>query len=159
MENIESFKVNHLELHRGLYVSRVDNYDGHKTTTIDIRVCRPYEDAPLPMPAMHTIEHLGATFLRKMSSLDNDVIYFGPMGCQTGFYLILNGEYKSFEILPAVKEMFKYIANFEGALPGGTEKECGNCYSHDLKCARTIAHKFFNDILINPGIRNLNYQK
>lgn len=92
MENIESFKVNHLELHRGVYVSRVDDYDGHKITTIDIRVCRPYEDAPLPMPAMHTIEHLGATFLRKMSSLDNDVIYFGPMGCQTGFYLILNGE-------------------------------------------------------------------
>lgn len=159
MKNIESFNVNHLNLRRGVYVSRVDDYNGYKVTTIDIRVCRPYEDSVLPVAAMHTIEHLGATFMREMSSLDKEVIYFGPMGCQTGFYLVVSGEHKSHEVLPAVKEMFKYISNFEGSLPGGTEKECGNCYSHDLKCARNIAHKFFNEILINPKIRNLNYPK
>lgn len=159
MEKIESFKVNHLDLHRGVYVSRFDDYGGHKVTTIDIRVCRPYEDATMPAPAIHTIEHLGASFLRQMSSLDKNIIYFGPMGCQTGFYLVLSGAFTSHEVLPAIKEMFKYIANFEGSLPGGTEQECGNCYFHDLRRARKIAHKFFNEILINPGIRNLNYPK
>lgn len=159
MEKIESFKVNHLNLLRGVYVSRVDDYDGHKVTTIDIRVCRPYVDVTIPSPVLHTIEHLGATFLRKMSSLDKSVIYFGPMGCQTGFYLVLSGTYTSYEVLPALKEMFKYISNFEGPLPGGTEEECGNCHFHDIRRARSVSHRFYNEILLNPGKRNLNYPK
>lgn len=159
MEKIDSFKIDHLDLHRGVYVSRSDVFGENTVTTIDIRVCRPYEDVVMCTPAIHTIEHIGATFLRTMSSLDKDIIYFGPMGCQTGFYMILNGKFSSCEVLPAVKEMFKYISTFEGDIPGASEKECGNCYSHDLSGARKISHKFFNEVLSQAGFRNLNYQR
>lgn len=157
MHKIESFKVNHLELRRGVYISRKDTYGENKVTTVDIRVCKPYDDQPMPDAAMHTIEHIGATFFRMMSSVDKDTIYFGPMGCHTGFYLILNGDYTSHNVLPAVKAMFKYVATFEGPIPGATEKECGNYNLNDLKDARRIAHKFLNETLIYADAKNLNY--
>ena len=159
MERIASFCIDHLKLERGIYVSRKDYVGKEVLTSFDIRMKLPYREPVLGSPEIHTIEHLAATWLRNNPEWKDKIIYWGPMGCMTGNYLILAGDYTSKDIAPLITELFEYIANFEGALPGGTEKECGNCYSHDLKCARTIAHKFFNDILINPGIRNLNYQK
>ena len=157
MDKISSFKVDHRRLNRGIFVSRLDNFEDCQITTFDIRICRPYEDAVMSASAIHTIEHLGATFMRTMSSVDKKVIYFGPMGCQTGFYLILHGKHTSPEVWNAVKEMFKYIANYEGHIPGATEKECGNCYLNDLSEARRVAFKFFNEVLSCPTVKNQVY--
>lgn len=157
MEKIDSFKVDHKKLTRGLFVSRVDDFNGFIATTYDIRICRPYVDPTMSAAAIHTIEHLGATFLRTVSSLSGSVVYFGPMGCQTGFYLILHGTTSRQNVLAVVKGMFLFISCFEGEIPGATEKECGNCHLNNLAEAREIARRYYMDLLSIPEDSTFKY--
>ncbi|MCQ2440914.1 MAG: S-ribosylhomocysteine lyase [Clostridia bacterium] len=146
MNKIESFKVDHIKLKTGLYVSRKDNYNGTVATTFDIRMVKPYKDDVIDIRAMHTIEHLGATYFRN-SKFKNEVIYFGPMGCQTGFYLVLFGDYKSEDIFDFVVDMCDFIINFDGEIPGASKIECGNYLSHDLIVAKNIAKKYKDELV------------
>ena len=126
MNKIASFTVNHLTLIPGLYVSRIDKVNDSFVTTFDIRVTRPNTEPVMDNPGIHAVEHLGATFLRNHKEWKDLVIYFGPMGCRTGFYMILSGEYKSLDVIDLVKEMFEFIINYEGTIPGASAIECGN---------------------------------
>ncbi|MCH5350630.1 MAG: S-ribosylhomocysteine lyase [Clostridiales bacterium] len=135
MEKIESFKVNHLNLLPGLYVSRRDKKDGVTVTTFDIRLTAPNREPPVDTPALHTVEHLGATFLRN-GEHKNDVVYFGPMGCRTGFYLVMFGELTSSDVLPLVTELCDFILDFDGDIPGATARECGNYREQNLDSAK-----------------------
>lgn len=157
MEQIKSFQIDHTKLQRGLYVARQDKMDGHTVTTFDIRVCRPYFEQTMDAPAIHTIEHLGATFLRTMSYVSGKVIYFGPMGCQTGFYLIVDGKQEVGDVKGVVREMFAWISTYEGQIPGASKKECGNADMHDLTEARRVAHQFYNEVLLNLDETNTVY--
>ena len=140
-ELIASFQVNHLELLPGLYLSRQDEENGLAVTTYDIRMTAPNREPVLDVPAIHTIEHLGATFLRN-SSYSKQVVYFGPMGCRTGFYLILFGRKTPEEVFPMVREMFDFIAGFEGDIPGAKPAECGNYAMQDLPMAKFYAKAY-----------------
>ena len=126
MEKITSFTIDHLRLVPGLYVSRIDQVEGRPITTFDIRMTNPNEEPVMNTAEVHTIEHLGATFLRNHKIFADKTIYFGPMGCRTGFYLLLAGQYTSEEIVPLMREMFTFIADFEGEVPGACAKDCGN---------------------------------
>lgn len=137
MEKIESFKVNHLKLKPGLYLSRVDEYDDCEVRTFDVRLVAPNVDDVLGTGCLHTIEHIGATFLRN-SCIKDDVVYFGPMGCRTGFYLVLFGDYEPSDLYVLMKELCDYIINFEGDIPGATPIECGNYLDQDLVGAKDI---------------------
>ncbi len=162
MEKIRSFQIDHTRLDRGLYVSRIDAEQpngGHIVTTFDIRVCKPYSDAPMDAAAIHTIEHIGATFLRTESFFSESTIYFGPMGCQTGFYLIIGGNHSVDEVKGTVKEMFSRIAVFDGTIPGSSETECGNASFHNLPEARRIAHKYYNEVLCSLDKTNTIYPR
>lgn len=141
---IASFKVDHLKLQPGLYVSRQDKVENLFVTTFDIRICKPNEEMMQPAAA-HTMEHILADFLRNKSEIASDVIYIGPMGCMTGFYLIVKGEKTSKDILPYVKEAFRHCA-YALSYPGETAKECGSCYFHNLGEAKRIGKKYL-DIL------------
>lgn len=158
MEKIESFKIDHEKLLRGVYVSRKDTTPGGDIlTTFDIRLTEPNRSAPVSPQALHTIEHLAATFLRNHHSWKEKIVYWGPMGCATGCYLILQGELSPKDILPLLKETFDFIANFEGDIPGATPKDCGNYKFNDLKEARNVAKGFLEDILENILPENMNY--
>lgn len=160
MEKIKSFQIDHTKLQRGFYVSRIDPSlpDGdHVVTTFDIRICRPYLDQPLDDCAIHTIEHLGATFLRTKGFYANSIVYFGPMGCKTGFVLIIDGRHNVDEVKGTVREMFAWMATYEGPIPGATMKECGNKDLHDLTEARRVAHQYFNEVLCNLDETNTVY--
>ena len=162
MEQIKSFQIDHTRLQRGLYVSRVDPQrpvSDFRVTTFDLRMCRPNFDQPLDACAMHTIEHLGATFLRTKSYFALDIIYFGPMGCRTGFYLIVAGEPTVNDIAGTVKEMCAFIATYDGPIPGASVSECGNAGLHDLQEARRIAHQYYNEVLCNLDETNTIYPK
>lgn len=139
MDRIESFQVDHTKLLPGIYVSRVDHLEGKALTTYDLRMKRPNIDRPLSTAAAHTIEHLGATFLRNHS--DAPVIYFGPMGCRTGFYLILAGEPDLLWTLALAEEMMDFILQAE-EIPGNSEAECGNAADHDLTGAKEEAKRY-----------------
>lgn len=146
MEKIESFKINHLNLFAGLYVSRKD-YDGDKiVTTFDLRFTAPNREIPMQMPAIHTLEHLGATFFRN-SEIKNQIVYFGPMGCRTGFYLLLFNEWDSQKLFPYVTSFCDYVINFEGQIPGATPIECGNYSEQDLTLAKEYAKKYKQELL------------
>ena len=160
MEKIESFKVDHELLKRGLYVSRKDyENDSNKViaTTFDIRMKEPNREPVINVAEMHTIEHLGATFLRNHSVYKNQTIYFGPMGCRTGFYVIFKGDLDSKDIISAMKEMFLFIAGYEGDIPGADAKSCGNYLDQNLSMAKYEARKFYNEILIDIKEENLIY--
>ena len=135
MEKIESFKVNHLLLKAGIYVSRIDSFNGQFVTTFDLRFVSPNREPVIDNPALHTIEHLGATYLRNSLVKDN-VIYFGPMGCRTGFYLVLFGKWKSEDIEGEILKMCDFILDFNAQIPGATAKECGNYLEHNLGTAK-----------------------
>ncbi len=135
MEKIESFCVNHLHLFPGLYVSRKDRRDGVCVTTFDMRMRAPNAEPVMDMPAIHTIEHLGATYLRNSARKD-DVVYFGPMGCRTGFYILFFGDLASEDVLDTVKDMCSFILNYEGDIPGAKPEECGNYSEQNLKMAK-----------------------
>lgn len=160
MEKIESFQVNHELLKRGIYVSRKD-YDNNTNqviaTTFDIRLKEPNREPVMNIAEVHTIEHLGATFLRNHEIYKKETIYFGPMGCRTGFYVIFKGDLTSKEIVDIIKEMFKFIAEYEGEVPGADPKLCGNYLDQNLPMAKFEARKFYEEILKNIKEENLIY--
>ena len=157
MEKITSFTIDHLRLVPGVYVSRKDMADTQTVTTFDLRITRPNEEPVMNTAEVHTIEHLGATFLRNHPEFKDRVLYFGPMGCRTGFYLLLSGDYESADILPLVKEMFQFISTFEGEVPGASAKDCGNYLDMNLPMARFYAKKYLREVLDNPKDSQLNY--
>ena len=157
MEKIASFTVDHIRLLTGLYVSRVDDAGGAAVTTFDIRMTRPNAEPVMDTAAVHAIEHLGATWLRNDPEWKDRVIYFGPMGCRTGFYLLLAGTYASRDALPLVDGMFRFIAGFEGEIPGAAPKDCGNYLDMNLSMARYHAEKYIREVLDNPAPERLNY--
>lgn len=157
MEKITSFTIDHLRLVPGVYVSRKDMADTQTVTTFDLRITRPNEEPVMNTAEVHTIEHLGATFLRNHPEFKDRVLYFGPMGCRTGFYLLLSGDYESADILPLIKEMFQFISTFEGEVPGASAKDCGNYLDMNLPMARFYAKKYLREVLDAPKDSQLNY--
>lgn len=141
MKKIESFRINHLNLFSGLYVSRKDKRDGVTVTTFDLRITAPNREPVIDMPALHTIEHLGATFLRSGDSKDS-IVYFGPMGCRTGCYLVVFGDLSSEDIFPLVCDMCDFIINYEGDIPGAAPAECGNYSEQNLNMAKYYIKKY-----------------
>lgn len=158
MKKIASFQIDHLRLERGIFVSRRDHTPGGDTlTTFDIRLTRPNREPAADPKALHTIEHLAATFLRNDPEWADRVVYWGPMGCCTGSYLILQGNLQSEDILPLIRRTFEYIASFEGEIPGATARDCGNYTFNDLPAARALASRYLNEVLAVPKAENLNY--
>ena len=157
MKKIESFKIDHTRLKRGIYVSRRDHVGSEVITTFDLRLKEPGNEPVLQPEVSHTIEHIGATFLRNHPEFAEKVIYFGPMGCLTGFYLLLSGKYVSRDIVPLMAELFKAIAEFDDAIPGATPVECGNYRLMDLEGARREAKKYLEEVLERIGEENLVY--
>ena len=147
MEKITSFTIDHLKLVPGLYVSRKDFAGEQVITTFDIRMTNPNEEPVMNTAEVHTIEHLGATFLRNHRDYASKTLYFGPMGCRTGFYLILAGSYKSKDIVPLLKEMYTFMAEFEGEVPGAAAKDCGNYLDQNLGMAKYLAKKYLAEVL------------
>ncbi len=154
---ITSFTIDHLRLVPGLYVSRIDQVEGRPITTFDIRMTNPNEEPVMNTAEVHTIEHLGATFLRNHKIFADKTIYFGPMGCRTGFYLLLAGKYTSEEIVPLMREMFTFIADFEGEVPGACAKDCGNYLDMNLPMAKYLAEKYQKEVLTDITDEQLNY--
>ena len=157
MEKITSFTIDHIRLQTGLYVSRVDCAGQEKITTFDIRMTRPNAEPVMDTAAVHAIEHLGATYLRNDPQWKDRVLYFGPMGCRTGFYLLLAGSYESRDILPLMDGMFRFIAAFEGEIPGASAKDCGNYLDMNLPMARYHAEKYIREVLDHPAQDRLVY--
>lgn len=158
MEKIASFTVNHLLLDRGVFVSRKDRTpSGDVITTFDIRMKRPNREDALDPKAIHTIEHLAATYLRNDAEWKERVIYWGPMGCLTGNYLIMAGDLTPGDLLPLLRRTFAFIADFEGDIPGATARDCGNYTFNDLAVARSEARRFLEEVLNDPQPSNLNY--
>ena len=149
MEKITSFTIDHLRLLPGVYVSRKDMVGDRVVTTFDIRMTRPNFEPVINTAELHAIEHLGATFLRNHKEWGENILYFGPMGCRTGFYLLLNGDYESKDIVSLLKEMFTFIKDFEGEVPGACAKDCGNYLDINLPMAKYIAKRYLNDVLVN----------
>ena len=148
MELIASFQVNHLDLFPGLYVSRRDCKGEAVTTTFDMRMTAPNREPVMDTPAMHTIEHLGATYLRSCAVKD-DVVYFGPMGCRTGFYVIFFGVQTSESVYDTIVDMCKFILDFEGDIPGAKPEECGNYSEQNLNMAKYYIRRYLNDLTEN----------
>ncbi len=159
MEKIPSFTIDHIKLLRGVYVSRKDEVGGEVITTFDIRMKEPNREPVMGVPELHTFEHLAATYLRNDEEWKDKIIYFGPMGCCTGNYLLLKGDYKSEDILDLLKNMFKFIAEFDDEIPGASAKDCGNYLCNNLPMARYEAKKFLSEVLNNIKDTNLNYPK
>lgn len=157
MNKIASFTVDHIRLVPGIYVSRKDKVKDAVITTFDIRMTSPNDEPVMNTAEVHTIEHLGATFLRNHEEYKERVIYFGPMGCRTGFYLLLAGDYTSADIVPLMREMFSFIASFEGNVPGACAKDCGNYLDMNLPMAGYLAKKYLTDVLENIQDFQLNY--
>ena len=155
MKKIESFKVNHNNLEPGLYVSRMDRSGGCTVTTFDMRIIAPNREPVMDMPAIHTIEHLGATYLRN-STRSGEVVYFGPMGCRTGFYILMFGELSSESIFDLVIDMCDFIINFEGPIPGAKPEECGNYSEQNLSMAKYYIKKYKSNLICN---RNFTYKE
>ncbi len=159
MERIASFQVDHIRLNRGIYVSRIDEINGNYLTSFDIRMKLPNREPVINIAELHTMEHLGATFLRNHSVWKEKIVYFGPMGCRTGFYLILKGKLESKDIVELMKELYKFMAEFKGDIPGATAIECGNYLDQNLPMANYEAKKYLEETLQNLGEENLNYPK
>ncbi len=157
MEKIASFTVNHLTLLPGIYVSRKDTVGKEMITTFDLRMTRPNFEPVLNTAEVHTLEHLGATFLRNHKGYKDKVIYFGPMGCRTGFYLVLAGDYESEDIVDLVKEMFVFMKDFEGEVPGACARDCGNYLDMNLNMAKYVAKKYYEEVLLNITEERLHY--
>ena len=158
MEKIASFTINHLKLLRGIYVSRVDTLpNGDVITTFDIRMKQPNREPAVSQSALHTIEHLAATYLRNQPEWKDRVIYWGPMGCCTGNYLVMSGKLTSKDILPLMQETFRFIAEYEGSIPGATARDCGNYTLNNLPMAKWEARKYLIEVLENIKDENLEY--
>lgn len=157
MEKITSFTINHLLLLPGVYVSRKDRAGDSVVTTFDIRMTRPNFEPVMNTAELHTLEHLGATFLRNHPTFKDQVLYFGPMGCRTGFYLLLNGDYSSREIIPLMIEMFTFMKNFKDEVPGACARDCGNYLDMNLGMANYLAEKFLKEVLLTIDDSRLIY--
>lgn len=149
MEKIASFTIDHMKLKPGIYVSRKDPVGKEMITTFDLRMTSPNDEPVMNTAEIHTIEHLGATFLRNHPVYKDKTIYFGPMGCRTGFYLLLAGDYTSRDIADLVKEMFAFIRDFRGEVPGASPKDCGNYLDMNLGMANYLADKYYREVLEN----------
>lgn len=159
MEKIASFTIDHIKLQPGIYVSRKDFVGREVITTFDLRVTSPNEEPVMNTAEVHTIEHLGATFLRNHKDFSDKVIYFGPMGCRTGFYLLLAGDYESKDIVPLITEMFIFIRDFHDEVPGASAKDCGNYLDMNLNMANWLADRYLNHVLFNISEERLVYPK
>ena len=158
MQQIASFKIDHTRLLRGIYVSRKDYLDGGAVvTTFDIRMKLPNREPAVSQSALHTIEHLAATFLRNHPVWGDKIVYWGPMGCCTGNYLLVKGDLTSCDIVPLVKETFEFIVDFEGEIPGANSHDCGNYMLNNLPMAKWEARKYLMEVLNNLTDDNLNY--
>ena len=157
MKKIASFTIDHIRLLPGLYVSRKDHIGSETVTTFDIRITRPNEEPVMNTAEVHAIEHLGATFLRNHAEFADRIVYFGPMGCRTGFYLLLAGDYESVEIVPLMRDMFTFIRDFDGEIPGACAKDCGNYLDMNLPMARYYAEKYLTEVLEHVVPERLNY--
>lgn len=157
MQKITSFTIDHLKLIPGVYVSRLDYAGESPITTFDLRMTSPNDEPVMNTAEMHTIEHLAATFLRNHAEFGDKTIYFGPMGCRTGFYLLLSGKYKSRDIIPLMQEMFSFIAAFEGEVPGASAKDCGNYLDMNLPMAKYLAKKYLEEVLTDITDERLIY--
>lgn len=142
MEKITSFTVDHIRLKPGLYVSRKDSVGAEIVTTFDLRVTKPNDEPVMNTAEIHTMEHLAATFLRNHAQWKDKVIYFGPMGCRTGFYLLLAGDYSAQDVLPLVTECFRFIADYSGEIPGASAKDCGNFLDMNLPMANYWGRRY-----------------
>lgn len=157
MEKITSFTIDHIKLQPGLYVSRKDKVGAETVTTFDLRLTSPNDEPVMNTAEMHTIEHLAATYLRNEPTWKEKVLYFGPMGCRTGFYLLLAGDYTSEEVLPLVKDCFRFVGDFRGDVPGASARDCGNYLDMNLPMANYWGAKYMallenitNDRLVYP---------
>ena len=159
MEKITSFTIDHLRLLPGVYVSRKDQAGEAVITTFDLRMTSPNDEPVMNTAEVHTIEHLGATFLRNDPDFKDRVLYFGPMGCRTGFYLLLSGDYGSKDIVPLMKKMFSFIAGFEGEVPGASPKDCGNYLDMNLPMAKYLAKRYLKEVLEGITEERLVYPK
>ena len=142
MEKIASFTVDHIRLRPGVYVSRRDRVGKEVVTTFDLRMTSPNDEPVMNTAEVHTIEHLGATFLRNHREYGSQVVYFGPMGCRPGFYLLLAGDWTAPQIVPLMVELFTFIRDFRGEVPGASPKDCGNYLDMNLKMANLLAEKY-----------------
>ena len=147
MQKITSFTINHIKLQPGIYVSRKDPVQDTVITTFDLRMTSPNEEPVMNTAEVHTIEHLGATFLRNHPEFGSKIIYFGPMGCRTGFYLLLTGDYESADITGLITEMFEFIRDYRGEVPGASPRDCGNYLDMNLPMANYLAKKYLDEVL------------
>lgn len=147
MEKIASFTIDHIKLQPGIYVSRKDHIGSEVITTFDLRMTSPNEEPVMNTAEMHTIEHLAATFLRNDAEWKDRVVYFGPMGCRTGFYVLLAGDLSSKDIVPLMTKMYEFIRDFEGDVPGASAKDCGNYLDMNLNMAKYLANKYLNEVI------------
>ena len=157
MEKIASFTIDHIKLQPGIYVSRKDRVGGQVITTFDIRMTSPNEEPVMNTAELHAMEHLAATYLRNQPDFKDKVIYWGPMGCRTGNYLLINGDYESKDIVPLMIENFEFIRDFEGEIPGATPKDCGNYLDMNLGMAKYLAKKYLDDVLYQITEERLIY--
>lgn len=157
MEKIPSFTVNHLALLPGIYVSRSDRVEDGEVTTFDIRMKRPNLEPVMNTAEVHAIEHLGATFLRNDPEWKESVVYFGPMGCRTGFYLLMKGRLASADVAPLLVGMFTFIAEYTGEIPGASARDCGNHLDMNLPMARFEAKRYLEDTLRRLDAERMRY--
>lgn len=157
MEKITSFTIDHIKLIPGVYVSRKDPVGNSIITTFDIRMTKPNGEPVMNTAEMHAIEHLAATFLRNHKEYGNKIIYFGPMGCRTGFYLLLAGDYESKDIILLLTELFEFIRDYKDEIPGASAKDCGNYLDMNLPMANYLANKFLNEVLYKIDESRLVY--
>ncbi|MBP3354114.1 MAG: S-ribosylhomocysteine lyase [Bacteroidales bacterium] len=157
MDKIPSFTIDHNKLLRGIYVSRVDVFNGVTITTFDIRMKEPNREAVLGQEGLHTIEHLAATYLRNNQEWKDKIVYWGPMGCRTGNYLIMAGEYQSRDIVELIKKTFEFVRDFDGEIPGLAPKDCGDWTCHNLAEAKHEAAIYVSEVLENIKEENLIY--
>ncbi len=158
MDLIPSFTIDHTRLEPGVYVSRQDRVGDSVVTTYDIRMTRPNREPAIQPGALHTIEHLVATYLRNLNGWKDEVIYWGPMGCLTGNYLLIRGDYESRDILDLMIRTFEFVAGYEGEVPGAAPRDCGNCLLHDLPMAKYESEKYV-EVLKHATEENLVYPK
>ena len=157
MKKIPSFTIDHNRLLRGIYVSRKDEVGNEVVTTFDIRMKEPNREPALGQGALHTIEHLAATYLRNHPVWADKIVYWGPMGCLTGNYLLMKGDLESADIVELMKETFRFVAGFEGEVPGAAPQDCGNYLLHDLPMARWESAKYLREVLEHITDANLYY--
>ncbi len=157
MEKITSFTIDHIKLQPGVYVSRKDKVGAETLTTFDLRMTSPNEEPVMNTAEVHTIEHLGATFLRNHPDYKEKTVYFGPMGCRTGFYLILAGDYTSRDIVPLMIEMYEFIRDYKDAVPGASPMDCGNYLDMNLPMTNYLAARYLDNVLYDIDDSRLIY--